>query len=118
MRAWTPTNPYTKIALAGCLALFGCVYHGGQSHTLDEAGTPLGITAVSVPLQKIFAPAPEPEGFSSTYLKMRVDQQRVARKLAEREAQARAAELRAAEQKAKAQSASTAPPTASAGRVN
>jgi hypothetical protein len=118
MKAWRPTAPFACFGLAGCLALSGCVYHGGQSHTLDEAGTPQGITAVSVPFQKVFAPAPEPEGFSGTWQKMRLDQQRVARKLAEREAQARAAELRAAEQKAKAQPNPSPPPTVSVGRVN
>src|SRR5258708_6643938 len=87
MRARTPTIPFTRLGLAGCLALAGCVYHGGQSHTLDEAGTPQGITAISVPIQKIIAPAPEPEGFSSTYHKMRIDQQRLARKPAPGQAQ-------------------------------
>ena len=110
MRARTPTIPFTRLGLAGCLAVTGCVYHGGQSHTLDEAGTPQGITAISVPFQKIIAPAPEPEGFSSTYHKMRLDQQRLARKQAEREAQ-----TRAAEQKLKAQANPTAPPAAAAG---
>jgi hypothetical protein len=113
MRARTPTIPFMRLGLAGCLAVTGCVYHGGQSHTLDEAGTPQGITAISVPLQKIIAPAPEPEGFSSTYHKMRLDQQRVARKQAEREAQARAAE-----QAPKAQSDPTARATPAPGRAN
>jgi regulator of protease activity HflC (stomatin/prohibitin superfamily) len=117
MRARTPTIPLARLGLAGCLALGGCVYHGGQSHTLDEAGTPQGITAISVPFQKIITPAPEPEGFSSTYHKMRLDQQRLARKQAEREAQARAA-AQAAEQKARAQSDPRAQPTASTGQVN
>jgi hypothetical protein len=118
MTARTPTIPFTRFGLAGCLALAGCVYHGGQSHTLDEAGTPQGITAISVPFQKIIAPAPEPEGFSSTYHKMRLDQQRLARKQAEREAQARAAAALAAEQKARAQSDPRAQPTASVGQVS
>jgi hypothetical protein len=110
MRAWTPTIPFTRLGLAGCLALAGCVYHGGQSHTLDEAGTPQGITAISVPFQKIIAPAPEPEGFSSTFHKMRLDHQRLARKQAEREAQARAAA-----EKLKAQANPTVPSTAAMG---
>ena len=113
MRARTPTISFGRLGLAGCLAVTGCVYHGGQSHTLDEAGTPQGITAISVPFQKIIAPAPEPEGFSSTYHKMRLDQQRLARRQAEREAQARAAE-----QKSKAQSDPAARATPSAVRAN
>lgn len=113
MGARTLTKGFATSGLAGCLALAGCVYHGGQSHTLDEAGTPQGITAISVPFQKIIAPAPEPEGFSSTYQKMRLDQQRLARRQAEREAQARATE-----QKLKAPTDATARPATSAGRVN
>jgi hypothetical protein len=110
MSAGTLTSRLATFALGASLALVGCVYHGGQSHTLDEAGTPQGITAISVPFQKIIAAAPEPEGFSSTYQKMRLEQQRLARRLAEREAQARAAA-----EKLKAQANPMAPPSAAMG---
>src|SRR5258708_36015084 len=44
---------FTVFACAGCLMATGCVYRGGQSQTLDESGTPVGVTALSASLPKL-----------------------------------------------------------------
>jgi hypothetical protein len=83
---------FAVYACAGCLMAAGCVYRGGQSQTLDESGTPVGVTALSVSLPKLVAPAPPPAGFSSTYQKMLTDRQRLARQEALRDARMKAPE--------------------------
>ena len=77
------------LILSNCLAGGGCIYSGGQTTTLDRAGIPVGLTAVSVPFEKLVRPAPAPVGFSSTYQKQLLDRQRLARRQAERDAQAK-----------------------------
>lgn len=84
------------LVLVGSLASHGCVYTGGQAETLDRPGTPIGITAVKVPFEKLVAPVPPPAGFSSTYQKQLLDRQRLARRKAERDAQAKSAAASAA----------------------
>jgi hypothetical protein len=83
---------FAMLACAVCLTAAGCVYRGGQSQTLDESGTPVGVTALSVSLPKLVAPPPPPAGFSSTYQKMLTDRQRLARQEALRDARMKTSE--------------------------
>jgi len=73
-------------ALARCLVAGGCTYSGGQSSSFEGPGTPIGITSLSGPFEKLATPAPLPAGFSSTYQKILVDHQRLARRQDERDA--------------------------------
>src|SRR5258708_24878 len=77
-------------ALASCLMAAGCAYSGGQSSTFESPGTPIGITSLSGPFEKLVEPAPPPAGFSSTYQKVLVDRQRLARRQDQRDARAKA----------------------------
>jgi len=97
---------FVTVALAGCLVA-GCIYTGNQSDPLDRPGTPVGMTAVKVPLEKLIAPAPPPAGFSSTYQKRLFERQRLARQQAERDAQTKSSPPN---ERAKADSTNTAPP--------
>jgi hypothetical protein len=92
MAAESRRDSFVVFALAGCLAAGGCAYSGGQSSTFDTAGTPIGMTSVCGPFETLVTPAPPPAGFSSSYQKILVDRQRLARRLGDREAQARALE--------------------------
>src|SRR5215471_4119687 len=78
------------VVLAGCLGIAGCVYNGDHADTLEKSGTPVGITAVKIPFEKLVTQVPPPAGFSSTYQKQLVEHQRLARLKAERAAQAQA----------------------------
>jgi len=92
MAAESRRDSFVVFALAGCLAAGGCAYSGGQSSTFENSGTPIGITSLSGPFERLVTPAPPPAGFSSTYQKILVDRQRVVRRQGEREAQAKALE--------------------------
>ncbi len=82
------------LALATGLGAHGCVYHGGTGDFMEGPGTPLGITALRIPVEKLVLPPPPPAGFSSTYQKMLLDRQRIARKQAERDAQEKASDTK------------------------
>lgn len=83
---------FIVFAVTCCLKAGGCTYSGGQSSTFDGPGTPVGITSLSGPFEKLVAPVPPPAGFSSTYQKIIVDRQRLARRQNEKDAQAKAPE--------------------------
>jgi hypothetical protein len=75
--------------LALCAHASGCIFHGGDVDPVQHPGPPVGITVLRVPVEKLVVPVPPPPGFSSTYQKMMVNRQRLARKKAEADAQAR-----------------------------
>ncbi len=73
----------------------GCVHHCDSGDFSEGPGTPVGITVLRIPFEKLVTPAPAPAGFSSTYQKMLLEHQRLARKQSEREAQDQASEKNA-----------------------
>ena len=75
--------------IRGALAS-GCILPGGDPDPVQHPGDPVGITTLRIPVNKLVIPVTPPAGFSSTYQKMVVDRQRLARKKAEADAQAKA----------------------------
>jgi hypothetical protein len=87
MRVAARRLKFLVLTLALGLVGSGCVYRGDSGDFLEGPGTPIGITALKIPFERLVTPPPPPAGFSSTYQKMLLDHQRLARKQAEREAQ-------------------------------
>ena len=78
------------VVLALSVLAGGCILPGGDPDPLKHPGPPVGLTSLHVPWNKLVIPVTPPTGFSSTYQKMVVDRQRLARKKAESDAQAKA----------------------------
>jgi hypothetical protein len=85
---------FLMLLLALGLGGSGCVYRGDSGDFQEGPGTPIGITALRIPFEKLVNPAPPPAGFSSTYQKMMLDRQRLARQQAEREAQEKSSDAK------------------------
>ena len=75
------------LVLALSAGASGCILPGGDVDPVLHPGTPVGITALRIPVDRFVIPVPAPAGFSSTYQRMLVERQRLARKKPEREAQ-------------------------------
>jgi hypothetical protein len=55
------------LVLALSAGASGCILPGGDVDPVLHPGTPVGITALRIPVDRFVIPVPAPAGFSSTY---------------------------------------------------
>src|SRR5258708_5922498 len=89
--------PFAVLAAALFLGASGCISTNGLDTTLSKLDGPAGVTPVTFPYCQLVTPVPPPAGFSSTYQKYVVDQQRLARRQKEQYVQSMAASKNTAE---------------------
>ncbi len=83
--------PFAVLAAALAPSACGCISADGLDTTLTKLDGTDGVTPLNFPYCRLVTPLPPPTGFSSTYQKYVVDQQRLARQQREQYAQAMAA---------------------------